>query len=92
MTPARLDTIIVNLDADEREVLLDKILAELTIAEITDALTYLWDRREPKTWSAEERRWISPGATVGARCAEAVREYQTEVARIDAQCAEESES
>lgn len=74
MTPMRLDTILAGLDLEEREVLLDKILAELTLGEIVDALTHLWDRR------ADDTR-----KTVGQRCAEAYAEYREERDRIDAE-------
>lgn len=81
----RLDTILVNLDDEERETLLAKILDELTLGEITDALTYLWDRRAPDTQQTRGR--LTLGLTVGERCAIAVAAYQDEVARLDAEIA-----
>jgi DNA-directed RNA polymerase specialized sigma24 family protein len=69
MTPMRLDTILANLDPDEREELRRQILDELTHSELVDALTHLWDR-------------------VGNRISFVVREYQAEIARLDAEIAE----
>lgn len=68
MTHARLDTILANLDPEERGELVDRILGELTHHEIMDALASVWDRVEPRVTAA-------------------VREYQAEVARIDAEIA-----
>lgn len=52
MTPGRLDTILANLDPEERGELVDRIVGELTHAEIVDALTHVWDRIRPRVVTA----------------------------------------
>lgn len=71
MTHARLDTILANLEPEEREVLLGRILDELTYDEAMDALASVWDRVRARATTVyaeylDERARIDAEAAGGA--------------------------
>lgn len=55
MTFFRFDTVVANLPAEQRRELLGRVFAQMTDAEVLDALSGVWDRVQERAESLAAR-------------------------------------